>query len=316
MGKVSVTVQDLINHTNLTVYSGQDFLSERFLTDTEISRPGLELTGYFDYYPADRVQLFGQTETSYARSMTSKNRYHVLREMSTDKTPAFVFSRGIKPSKEMAQAAKAAHIPILGSNLTTTRVSNIITQYLEKVLAPRKSIHGVLVDVYGLGILIKGDSGIGKSETALELIKNGHRLVADDRVDVYQQNEHTIVGEAPEILKNLMEIRGIGIIDVMTLFGASAVRTSMEISLIINLNNWSKDQNYERVGLDNKVERIFDVDVPSMVIPVKVGRNISNIIEVAAMDYRAKKLGYDAADRFENNLTGLIKKNSESDRNK
>lgn len=308
-----VTVQDLIAHTNIQVYSGAEFLSERNITESEISRPGLELTGYFDYYPAERVQLFGQTETSYAQSMTSKNRYHILREMATDQTPAFVFSRGIQPSTEMQRAAKEHRIPILTSPLTTTRVSNIITQYLEKVLAPRKSIHGVLIDVYGLGILIKGDSGIGKSETALELIKNGHRLVADDRVDVYQQNEHTIVGEAPQILKNLMEVRGIGIIDVMNLFGASAVRTSMEVQLIVNLSAWSEDQNYDRIGTDNQTERIFDVDVPSMVIPVKVGRNISNIIEVAAMNYRAKKLGYDAAARFEKQLNNLIKEHSESE---
>ncbi|NVY96841.1 HPr kinase/phosphorylase [Lactobacillus sp. DCY120] len=306
-----VTIQDLLDHTNIQIYAGAEFTSTRKIKETEISRPGLELTGYFDYYPAERVQLFGQTETSYARSMTSENRYHVLREMCTKQTPAFVFSRGIKPSPEMIKAAQEAEIPILTSDLTTTRVSNIITQYLEKVLSPRKSIHGVLVDVYGLGVLIKGDSGVGKSETALELIKNGHRLVADDRVDVYQQNEHTLVGEAPEILKNLMEIRGIGIIDVMNLFGASAVRTSMEITLIINLSNWSAEQNYERVGLKDHTEQIFDVEVPSITIPVKVGRNISNIIEVAAMDYRAKKLGFNAADRFEEQLTGLIQKNSQ-----
>ncbi|AXX64805.1 MAG: HPr kinase/phosphorylase [Lactobacillus sp.] len=316
MGKNIITVQDLINNTNIEVYYGQEYLAKRPIVETEISRPGLELTGYFDYYPYERVQLFGQTETSYAKAMTPKNRYHVLTEMCTDKTPAFVFSRGIQPSLEMRQAANEHQIPILGSPLTTTRVSNIITQYLEKVLAERQSIHGVLVDVYGLGVLIKGDSGIGKSETALELVKNGHRLVADDRVDIFQQNEHTLVGEAPEILKNLMEVRGIGIIDVMNLFGASAVRTSMEISLIMNLKNWSPNENYERIGLDDNTEQIFDVVVPSMTIPVKVGRNIANIIEVAAMDYRAKKMGYDAAARFEENLTGLIKKNSESDANK
>ncbi|UQS82913.1 HPr(Ser) kinase/phosphatase [Bombilactobacillus folatiphilus] len=308
-----ITVKDLIDNTNLQVYSGAEFLVERELTESEISRPGLELTGYFDYYPAERVQLFGQTETSYARAMTSKNRYHILEEMATAKTPAFVFSRGIEPSSEMQRAVQENQIPILVSPLTTTRVSNIITQYLEKVLAPRKSIHGVLIDVYGVGILLKGDSGIGKSETALELIKNGHRLVADDRVDVYQQNEHTIVGEAPQILENLMEVRGIGIIDVMNLFGASAVRSSMEVTLIINLNNWSPDVNYDRIGTENKTEQIFDVEVASMTIPVKVGRNISNIIEVAAMNYRAKKMGYDASARFETQLNNLIKHNSESD---
>lgn len=312
MNKTAATVQDIVDHTSVVNYTGSQYMAQRSVSEIEISRPGLELTGYFDFYPAERVQLFGQTETSYARMMTSDNRYHVLQQMCTPKTPAFVFSRGIQPSKEMCRAANEAQIPILGSPLTTTRVSNIITQYLEKVLSPRQSIHGVLVDVYGIGVLIKGDSGIGKSETALELIKNGHRLVADDRVDIYQQNEHTLVGEAPAILKNLMEVRGIGIIDIMTLFGARAVRSSMEIALIINLSNWSENTNYERIGLKNQTETILNVAVPSLEIPVKVGRNISNIIEVAAMDYRCKKLGYNAADRFEHDLTDLIKANSQS----
>ncbi len=313
MEETKVTIHDLVDNTNIRPYYGKEYMSERRVVETEISRPGLELAGYFDYYPSTRVQLFGQTETSYAQTMTPENRYRILSKMCTAQTPAFVFSRGIQPSMEMRRAANEHRIPILGSPLTTTRVSNIITQYFEKVLSPRQSIHGVLVDVYGLGILIKGDSGIGKSETALELVKSGHRLIADDRVDVYQQNEHTLVGEAPEILKNMMEVRGIGIIDVMNLFGAGAVRTSMEISLIINLKSWSEKVNYERIGSDTQTEQIFDVSVPAITIPVKVGRNIANIIEVAAMDYRSKKMGYDAAARFEDKLTGLIQQNSESD---
>lgn len=308
-----ITVKDLVENTNINVYSGEDYLN-RPITVTEISRPGLELTGYFDFYPAERIQLFGQTETSYARSMTSENRYHVIKEMCTKDTPAITISRSIKPTAETLKAANEGHIPILTSPLTTTRVSNIITQYLEKVLSPRKSMHGELIDVYGLGVLIQGHSGIGKSETALELIRHGHRLVADDRVDVYQQNEHTIMGESPAILKHLMEIRGIGIIDVMNLFGATAVRSAKEVSLIIHLSDWSDQQNYDRIGLTSQTEQIFDVSVPSMTIPVKVGRNISSIIEVAAMNYRSRKMGYNPVNNFEHNLTGLIQEHSERDK--
>ena len=305
----------MVKDNELKVYSGEELLEGKKVITSDISRPGIELTGYFDYYPSERIQLFGQTESAYSRSMTSNNRYKVMLELCREDTPALLISRNIQPSKEILQAAKEHNVPVIGSTLPTTRLSSMITEYLDEKLAPRESIHGVLVDVYGIGILLTGHSGIGKSETALELVKRGHRLIADDRVDVYQRDEKTIVGEAPKILNHLLEIRGIGIIDVMNLFGAGAVRSKSEIQLIINLENWSADKNYDRIGTLEDKRTFFDVDVPQITVPVKVGRNISIIIEVAAMNYRAKKMGYDATKKFEDNLGLLIKENEAKTKN-
>lgn len=310
-----VTVSQLVKDNDLKVYNDEALMKGKKITTSDISRPGIELTGYFDYYPSERIQLFGQTESAYSRSMTANNRYKVMLELCREDTPTLLISRNIQPSKELLKAASEHNVPVIGSELPTTRLSSMITEYLDERLAPRESIHGVLVDVYGIGILLTGHSGIGKSETALELVKRGHRLIADDRVDVYQRDEKTIVGEAPKILNHLLEIRGIGIIDVMNLFGAGAVRSESEIQLIINLENWSADKNYDRIGTLEDKRTFFDVDVPQITVPVKVGRNISIIIEVAAMNYRAKKMGYDATKKFEDNLGLLIKENEAKTKN-
>lgn len=309
MNKVSVA--DLVEANDLIVYSGAMYLKERFITTSDISRPGLELTGYFDYYPEERVQLMGMTEISYAHKMDPQERMEIMERMCGEHTPCFVISRYLSVPDEMEQAAKKHQIPILRSKLPTTRLSSKLTDYLESKLAERKSLHGVLVDIYGLGVLITGDSGVGKSETALDLIKRGHRLIADDRVEVYQQDEQTIIGEAPKILQHLLEIRGVGIIDVMNLFGAGAVRTSTDISLIVHLENWSKDKQFDRLGSGEQSVQIFDVSLPKITIPVKVGRNMAIIIEAAAMNYRAKTMGYDATKVFERNLNSLIQENSQ-----
>lgn len=305
-----VSVRELAEATHLQVFAGEDQLDKRYITVSDVSRPGLELIGYFDYYPHERVQIFGLTEISYLqKKMTHQERQMVLNRMCESDTPALLVSRQLDIPREMFAAAQKAHIPVLGSPLMTTRLSSVLTEYLESRLAQRRSLHGVLVDIYGLGVLITGDSGIGKSETALELVKRGHRLIADDRVDIYQQNEHTIVGEAPMILQHLLEIRGIGIIDVMSLFGAGAVREKSEISLIVHLVNWSPAQSFDRLGTNEATQQLFDVDVPKITIPVKVGRDLATIIEVAAMNFRAKSMGFDATKTFEANLTKLIAQN-------
>lgn len=308
-----VSVAKLVEATNLTVLSGEEYLKDRKIVVSDISRPGLELTGYFNYYPHERIQLFGRTETSFAHNMTPDDRNKVLKRMSARDTPAFVVSRGLEPPEGMIAAATAAHIPVLSSHLSTTRLSSLITDYLDGELAERQSIHGVLVEIYGLGVLITGDSGIGKSETALELIQRGHRLIADDRVDVYQQDESTIIGTAPTILTHMLEVRGIGIIDVMDLFGAGAVRANSSISLIVHLANWTSDKDFDRLGSGIATQTIFDVPVPKITVPVKVGRNIAILIEIAAMNYRAKTMGYDATKKFEANLNKLIAQNSKED---
>lgn len=312
----SVSVRELVDNTRLKVFSGEEFLDEKLISTSDISRPGLELTGFFNYYPAKRIQLLGITEISYSKGISHEQLLEVMQQMCQPETPAFVISTQLDPPDELIEAAQAAHIPILGSTLTTSRILSNMTNYLEDKLAERKSLHGVLVDVYGLGILITGDSGIGKSETALELVKRGHRLIADDRVEVYQRDEQTLMGTAPEILTHLLEIRGIGIIDVMALFGTGAVRSQTKVSLIINLTNFSKNEKYDRLGNGLEQVRIFDVDVPKMVIPVKTGRNLAIIIEAASMNYRAQTMGYNATETFDRNLNRLIMKNSQKDRSK
>ena len=309
----SVKVNELVEQAHLTVYAGADFLNRRLITVSDISRPGLELTGYFNYYPHERVQLFGRTEISFTKKMTPEERLMIFRRMCGSDTPAFIISRSLPAPKEMLQAAKEAKIPILGSKLATTRLSSLMTDYLEGRLAERRSIHGVLVDIYGIGVLITGASGVGKSETALELVKRGHRLIADDRVEVYEQDEQTLIGEAPAILRHLLEIRGIGIIDVMNLFGAGAVRSATPIQVVMHLETWTDDKKFDRLGNREKTMQIFNVKLPEITIPVKIGRNLAIIIEVAAMNYRAKAMGYDATKTFESNLQQLIEKNSLED---
>ena len=308
----SVSVANLVEAINLTVYSGEEYLEEKQITTSDIYRPGLELTGYFEYYPEERIQLFGMTEVSYAHQLTKKDLQDVAEKLCAPKTPCLVIARDLKVPAELEKSAKANNIPILLSSLPTTRLSSKMTDYLEGKLAERRAMHGVLVDIYGLGVLITGDSGVGKSETALELIKRGHRLIADDRVEVWQQDEQTVVGEAPQILRHLLEIRGIGIIDVMNLFGAGAVRQDTDISLIVHLENWSKDKQFDRLGSGEQSQQIFEVSVPKITIPVKIKRNLAIIIEAAAMNFRAKTIGYDATKAFERNLNNLIKENSEN----
>lgn len=307
----SVKVSELVKSIRLDVYSGKEFLDKKDIVVSDISRPGLELTGYFNFYPHERVQLFGRTEISYAKgSMTSDERLDIYQRMAHEDTPAFVISRGLPIPQELTVAAKAKNIPVLGSTLPTSRLLSNMTNFLEGKLAERQSVHGELVDIYGLGVLITGDSGVGKSETALELVKRGHRLIADDRVDVYQQDEQTLVGESPKILRHLLEIRGVGIIDVMNLFGAGAVRTETDINLIVHLENWSDDKKFDRLGNGQETRKFFDVEIPRITIPVRTGRNLAVIIESAAMNFRAKNMGYDATKVFDENLNELIKDNS------
>lgn len=302
-----------MTNTRLDVYYGKEYLNDKSISTSDISRPGLELTGFFNYYPAKRIQLLGITEISYSKGMTHERLLDVMGKMCQPSTPAFVVSTQLDPPDELLEAAKNEHIPVLGSKLTTSRILSNMTNYLEDKLAERKSLHGVLVDVYGLGILITGDSGIGKSETALELVKRGHRLIADDRVEVYQQDEQTLMGNAPAILRHLLEIRGIGIIDVMTLFGTGAVRSQTKVDLIIHLANYTKEAKFDRLGNGTQNVHIFDVDVPKITIPVKTGRNLAIIIEAAAMNFRAQSMGYDATETFDRNLNNLIKVNSQND---
>ncbi|MBD5834553.1 MAG: HPr kinase/phosphorylase [Lactobacillus delbrueckii] len=311
----TVKLTELINdNSNLRVLQGQECVSGKKITVSDVYRPGLELSGYFDFYPADRVQLLGRTEISYAARLDHDLRRKVFEKICQKETPCLLVSRNLPVPVELKEAAEAAGTPILISNDATTYLMSMITQYLAVKLAERSSVHGVLVEVFGMGVLLTGESGVGKSETALALVQHGHRLIADDRVDVYQRDHETVVGEAPRILKHLMEIRGIGIIDVLKLFGIGAIKDETEISLVINLTNWDSKANYDRLGFQENTRIICGIAVPQVTIPVKVGRNMENIVEVSVMNFRAKAMGFDAAKTFDENLTSLIAENSEEEK--
>lgn len=306
---MTVTVQMLVDKLKLDVIYGTDDLLNKPITTADISRPGLEMTGYFDYYSPERIQLLGMKEWSYMMAMTAHNRYSVLKHMVRPETPAIVVARDLAIPQEMIQAAEEEGITILQSRVPTSRLSGEMSWYLDACLAERTSIHGVLMDIYGMGVLIQGDSGIGKSETGLELVKRGHRLVADDRVDVYAKDEETLWGEPAEILRHMLEIRGVGIIDVMSLYGASAVKSSSQVQLVVYLENFDAGKVFDRLGNGNEEVEFSGVKVPRVRIPVKTGRNVSVVIEAAAMNYRAKLMGFDATKTFEDRLTDLIKRN-------
>ena len=306
---MAITVRDLIDKLRLKVVYGNESLFEKEITTADISRPGLEMTGYFDYYTPERIQLVGMKEWSYLIKMTSHNRHQVLRKMFQPETPVLIIARDLEVPEEMLRAAEEKQIAILSSRVPTSRLSGELSSYLDSLLAERTSVHGVLMDIYGMGVLIQGDSGIGKSETGLELVKRGHRLVADDRVDVFARDEMTLWGEPAEILRHLLEIRGVGIIDVMSLYGASAVKDSSQVQIAVYLENYTKEQTYDRLGNNAEEIEFCGVTIPRIRIPVKTGRNISVVIEAAAMNYRTKEMGYDATKTFEDRLTQLIDQN-------
>ena len=306
---MSVKVKDLLKISRLSQEYGDNVLLEKEIKTSDISRPGLEMTGYFDFYTPERIQLIGMKEWSYLMKMSSHNRHQVLLKMFQPETPVIIIARNLEIPEEMFSAADEKQIAILRSKTSTSRLSGEISSYLDSRLAERTSVHGVLMDIYGMGVLIQGDSGIGKSETGLELVKRGHRLVADDRVDIYAKDEVTLWGEPAEILRHLLEIRGVGIIDVMSLYGASAVKDSSQVQIAVYLENYDTQKTFDRLGNDTEELEVAGVRIPRIRIPVKTGRNISVVIEAAAMNYRAKQMGYDATKIFEERLTDLISRN-------
>ncbi|MBT2657326.1 HPr kinase/phosphorylase [Bacillus sp. ISL-18] len=300
-----VRTKDIYEKFNLELISGEEGIN-RPITMSDISRPGIEMAGYFEFYPAERIQLLGKTELSFFSELSPKDRASRMEQLCTDVTPAIIVTRGIDVPKELIEASERESVPVLKTNMVTTRFSSRLTNFLESKLAPTTAVHGVLVDVYGIGVLITGKSGVGKSETALELVKRGHRLVADDCVEIRQEDQDTLVGTSPDLIEHLLEIRGLGIINVMTLFGAGAVRSNKRITLIMNLEIWDAKKQYDRLGLDEEKMRIIDTDVPKLTVPVRPGRNLAVIIEVAAMNFRLKRMGVNAAQQFTDRLSDVI----------
>lgn len=300
-----VRTKDLIKKFDMELVSGEEGIN-RPITTTDISRPGLEIAGYFEYYPAERLQLLGKTELTFFEKLNPRDRAERMEKLCTDITPGIIVTRDMEVPVELVEAAERESVPLLRSKQKTTRLSSHLTNYLESKLAPTTAVHGVLVDLYGIGVLITGKSGVGKSETALELVKRGHRLVADDCVEIRQEDIGTLVGNSPDLIEHLLEIRGVGIINVMTLFGAGAVRSHKRISLIIDLEIWDQKKSYDRLGLDEEKMKILDTDITKLTIPVRPGRNLAVIIEVAAMNFRLKRMGVNAAEQFTNRLSDVI----------
>ncbi len=298
-----VKVSDLVREFHLEIVCGEEGLKRPIVT-ADLYRPGLEMAGYYEFHPTDRVQILGKTELTFFDGLSSEERMDRMHRLcAPEETPCIIISRGMDVPIELLAAANDHQITVVRTAMATTILASRVTNFLENRLAPTTTIHGVLVDVYGIGMLISGSSGIGKSETALELVKRGHRLIADDAVEIRQTADHQLIGNAPELIRHLLEIRGIGIINVMTLFGAGAVRTEKKISVVVKLETWQQDKQYDRLGLDEETTQIIDTNIPLVTIPVRPGRNLAVIIEVAAMNYRLKRMGYNAALQFTNKLT-------------
>ncbi|MDF2065145.1 HPr(Ser) kinase/phosphatase [Bacillus sp. Cr_A10] len=307
-----VTTKDVKEKFNLTLISGEEGMG-RHIALSDISRPGIEIAGYFTHYPSNRVQLLGKTEVSFFQLLEPNEKEERMRKLCAPDTPAIIVSHGMEVPEELIVASNKNSVPVLTTSMATTRFSSILTNFLESMLAPTTAVHGVLVDIYGVGVLITGKSGVGKSETALELVKRGHRLVADDCVEIRQESEDTLVGSAPKLIEHLLEIRGIGIIDIMTMFGASAIRTYKRITLVIELDLWDAEKTYERLGLEEDKMEIFDTAITKLTVPVRPGRNLAVIIEVAAMNHRLKRMGVNAAEDFAKRLDDVISQNGENE---
>ena len=305
-----LSARAIVNRFKLNLVAGEEGL-DRPIHNTDISRPGLEMAGYFSHYASVRIQLLGTTELSFYNLLPDKERQGRLRKLCRPDTPAIIVTRDIEPPEELVNAAQELSVPLLTSKDATTSLMSRLTTYLEHELAKTTSLHGVLVDVYGVGVLITGDSGIGKSETALELVKRGHRLVADDNVEIREITKDELIGKPPKLIEHLLEIRGLGIINVMTLFGAGSILTEKKIGLNINLENWDKDKLYDRVGLNEETLRILDTEITKKTIPVRPGRNVAVIIEVAAMNYRLNIMGINTAEEFNERLNAEILRKNE-----
>ena len=296
--RYSVKLGKLIEEFELEVLRGVENYQDVLIQREDVNRPGLQLVGFFDYFDAKRMQLLGRVESTYLEQISAEERRKCFDAFLAHDIPALVITRGMEPFPELMEMAEKYDRTILRTQETTTAFMGALIAALRNYLAPRITRHGVLVEVYGEGVLLLGESGVGKSETAIELVKRGHRLVADDAVEIKRVGVKRLVGSAPELIRHYIELRGIGVVDVQQLFGMSAVREDQDIDLVVNLEQWNDATMYDRLGLEQLYTVILDVKVPALTVPVKPGRNLAIIVEVAAMNNRHKKMGYNAAQAF------------------
>lgn len=291
----SVKLESIIEKMKLENLTPDIDISKIKITQPDINRPALQLAGYFEHFEATRLQIIGFVEYSYIEGLPIARKKEIYERLLSCEIPAIVFCRELKPDELFTEIAEAHKVPLLMTKKATSAFMAEIIRWLNVKLAPCISVHGVLVDVFGEGVLITGESGIGKSEAALELIKRGHRLVTDDAVEIRKVSDETLVGSAPDITKHFIELRGIGIIDVKTLFGVSSVKDTQNIDLVIRLEDWDKDKEYDRLGLEEEYTEYLGNKVVCHNIPIRPGRNLAVICESAAINHRQKKMGYNAA---------------------
>ncbi len=307
MNHSKVKLKELVEKMNLKCLTPDVDDSEIVVKIPDINRPALQLTGFFDHFDAERIQIVGFVEYRYLNQMTEEEKEEIYDELTSYKMPAIIYCRGLQPEQSLLEKATKAGVPIYITDVKTSAFMAEVIRWLNVELAPCISIHGVLVDVYGVGVLITGESGIGKSESALELVKRGHRLVSDDVVEIRKVSDETLVGSAPDITKHFIELRGIGIVDVKALYGVQSVRETQNIDLVIELEDWNKEKEYDRLGLEEQHTEYLGNKVVCHQIPIRPGRNLAIIVETAAINHRQKLMGYNAAQelyrRVQENMT-------------
>ena len=299
---IFVTAQAIAKQFNTEIIYQCGDLSKIHITASAVNRPGLQIVDFFDYFDNKRIQILGKVEITYMRSLTSEQRLYSMRSLFSRDIPLLCITRGQEVFPEIMQAAQEFQTPILRVTESTSKFMASLIAFLSVELAKRTTIHGVLCEVYGEGILITGESGVGKSETAIELVKRGHRLVADDAVEIKKVSNISLVGSAPETIRHFIEMRGVGIVDVKRIFGMGAIKETEKIDLVINFEVWDPDKQYDRLGLNSQHTDILGLALPLLTIPVRPGRNLAVVIEVAAMNNRQKKLGYNAAEELNERL--------------
>lgn len=309
MNRNGVSVSRIVELLDLKVYTDNVDLKKIKVQSADINRPALQLAGYFDHFESTRVQLVGNVEYFYTKQLERDVKLKIYEQLLSYDIPCIIFSRNLVPDEDFIRIAEQHEIPVLGTERPTSEFTAGLIYQLGELLAPCITIHGVLVDVYGEGVLITGESGIGKSEAALELVRRGHRLVSDDVVEISRINDHTLIGTAPEITRNFIELRGIGIVDVKTLYGVECIKEKQEIDLVIKLSEWKKDAEYDRMGLEEEYIEYLGNQVVCHSVPIRPGRNLAVICETAAVNHRQKKMGYNAAQELYRRVqANLVKK--------
>ena len=306
-----VSVAKIAELLDLKNYTTDIDLKARKIECSDINRPALQLTGYFEHFEQSRVQVIGNVEYTYIQQLSDEEKHHRYSEMMKFDIPCVIFCRDLKPGDILMEEAMKQNVPVLGTDRPTSEFVAELIYCLGEQLAPCISVHGVLVDVYGEGVMITGESGIGKSEAALELIRRGHRLVTDDVVEIRKINDHTLIGTSPDITRHFIELRGIGIIDVKTLYGVECVKEKQQIDLVIKLEDWKKEAEYDRLGLVEEYIEYLGNKVVCHSLPIRPGRNLAVICETAAVNHRQKKMGYNAAQELYRRVQANLTKNSE-----